>query len=192
MLAKIQGNTVLKYPYTIDDLRKEYPNRYFSAEDEASIIYDYYISENSAFYEMLLVYVTPSTKPIADHTKTVKEVTPQLINSEWVQVWTVSDATPEEMQSNIEAIIDDIKVKTQQRLDTFAKTRDYDSVLSACSYATSPITKFQIEGQYCVDMRSETWNVLYQILSDVQNTLRPMPESYSDIEPELPALTWPN
>jgi hypothetical protein len=192
MLAKICDNTVLKYPYTIDDLRQEYLNQYFSATDEDSLIYDYYISENSLFYAMSLVKITEIVKPIADHTKVVREQTPQFIGSLWMQVWTVEDATPEEVQDNIAAIINDVKINTQNRLDSFAQTRDYDNVLSACTYATSPVTKFQIEGQYCVDMRSETWNVLYQILSDVQNNVRPMPESYSDIEPELPALTWPN
>lgn len=88
-------------------------------------------------------------------------------------------------------IMVEITVSTQSRLDDFAKTRNYDGILSACTYATSSITKFQVEGQYCVNMRDSTWATLYQILADVQGGLRPMPSGYSDIESELPDLVWP-
>lgn len=80
---------------------------------------------------------------------------------------------------------------TQKRLDDFAKTRNYDGILSGCTYATSAIPKFQTEGQYCVGARDATWAALYQILADVQAGTRTMPTGYADIEPDLPVLTWP-
>lgn len=79
----------------------------------------------------------------------------------------------------------------QKRLDDFAHTRNYDSILSACTYATSAVAKFKTEGQACVNLRDATWAAAYQILADVQAGDRPMPTSIADIEADLPAAVWP-
>lgn len=79
----------------------------------------------------------------------------------------------------------------QERLDAFASTRNYDGILSACTYATSSVPKFRAEGQYAVDARDNTWAAAYQILAEVQSGTRPMPASPEDIFPELPQLAWP-
>lgn len=81
---------------------------------------------------------------------------------------------------------------TQQRLDIFAQTRNYDGVLSLCTYASSPNAKFQAEGQYGVEARDTTWTKLLNILAEVEAGTRPMPTGYAEIEPELPPLVWPN
>lgn len=81
--------------------------------------------------------------------------------------------------------------RTQQRLDDFARTRNYDNILSACTYATSTVPKFKAEGQYCVTARDATWAKLYEILAEVEAGTRPMPSGYADIEPLLPPLEWP-
>ena len=95
-------------------------------------------------------------------------------------------------QRPIEDIQNEIVNKVQERLDNFARTKNYDDILSACTYATSSIVKFKVEGQYCVDSRDKTWGALYQILAEVQNGTRPIPESYQDIEKDLPVLAWPS
>jgi hypothetical protein len=82
--------------------------------------------------------------------------------------------------------------QTQARLDTFAQTRNYAGIMSACTYVASTVPKFATEGSYCVAARDETWATLYQILADVQAGTRPVPTSYAEIEPELPVLAWPN
>jgi hypothetical protein len=79
----------------------------------------------------------------------------------------------------------------QSRLDDFARTRNYDSILSACTYATSTVPKFQGEGQACVNLRDATWAAAYDILAQVQAAQRAMPISIADIEADLPALGWP-
>lgn len=90
-----------------------------------------------------------------------------------------------------QALIDSIVTRTQARLDAFAGTRGYDSCMSACTYATSPTPKFATEGQYCVTQRDATWATLYAILDEVEAGIRPAPTGYADIEPDLPALIWP-
>lgn len=82
--------------------------------------------------------------------------------------------------------------RAHDRLDSFAMTRGYDGILSSASYATSTNEKFRIEGEYCVRMRDETWNKLYQLLNDILEGKRPIPKTFKEIEPELPELIWPN
>ena len=79
---------------------------------------------------------------------------------------------------------------TQARLDSFARTRNYDGILSACTYATSGVPKFAGEGQAAVDARDATWATLYTILGEVQAGTRPVPTDFADIEADLPALVW--
>jgi len=79
----------------------------------------------------------------------------------------------------------------QKRLDDFAKTRAYDGILSACTYATSKVPKFLEEGQYCVDARDLHWSTCYSILTAVQAGTRPMP-TLEEVISEMPALIWPD
>lgn len=103
--------------------------------------------------------------------------------------WVVLDKYPEPPAADVQSEI--IKA-TQQRLDTFAQTRNYDNMLSACTYAASTVTKFKAEGQYCVQSRDATWAKLLKILDEVSAGTRPMPSGYSDIEGDLPVLQWPD
>lgn len=91
-----------------------------------------------------------------------------------------------------DAVKERIIQATQQRLDIFAKTRNYDGILSLCTYATSTNLKFKLEGQYGVEARDATWEKLYEILAEVETGTRPMPIGFKDIESELPILQWPN
>lgn len=90
----------------------------------------------------------------------------------------------------VEQIISSLTGTIQQRLDDFARTRGYDGILSACTYAVSSIQKFQAEGQACVDARDATWGKCYEILAEVKSGKRPMP-SLDEIAAELPELVWP-
>ena len=95
----------------------------------------------------------------------------------------VAEPTAEQIQLDFTRAI-------QKRLNDFAKTRNYDNILSACSYVTSTIPKFAAEAQYCVEVRDLTWNKCYEILAQVQTGARPMP-TFEEVEAELPVLVWP-
>ena len=90
-----------------------------------------------------------------------------------------------------EQIIASLTAQIQKRLDDFAKTRNYDGILSACTYATSTVPKFSTEGQYCVQARDATWAAGYVLMDEILAGTRPVPSSISDIESELPELAWP-
>lgn len=79
----------------------------------------------------------------------------------------------------------------QKRLDDFAKTRNYDGIMSAATYATSTVPKFKAEGQYAVEVRDATWSKCYEVLAAVEAGSRPMP-TLDELLAELPVLTWPN
>jgi hypothetical protein len=79
----------------------------------------------------------------------------------------------------------------QSRLDRFARTRNYDSILSACTYANSQVPKFAAEGQYAVTARDATWAAAYQVLGEVQAQTREMPANAEALFALLPELVWP-
>lgn len=100
----------------------------------------------------------------------------------------VLNAPPAPTAAQVEAAF---TAAIQQRLDDFARTRNYDSILSACTYATSTVAKFKSEGQLCVNLRDATWAAAYKVLAEVQGGTRAMPGSVADIEADLPAAVWP-
>lgn len=104
-----------------------------------------------------------------------------------------SDPQPDDdyTERGPEYIIADATKRTQSRLDEFAKTRNYDGILSAATYATSTVPKFASEGQYAVQARDATWAALYAMMEAVQTEQRAMPSNYAEVEAELPALEWP-
>jgi len=79
----------------------------------------------------------------------------------------------------------------QDRLDTFAQTRNYDGILSACTYASSTVAKFAAEGLAAVNARDATWSALYALMGEVQAGTKPMPTGFADVEALLPVLAWP-
>ena len=90
-----------------------------------------------------------------------------------------------------EKIIADFTQSVQKHLDDFARTRNYDSILSAATYATSTNPKFAVEGQYAVEARDATWAKCYEVLAAVEAGSSPMP-TLDELLAELPVLTWPN
>lgn len=90
-----------------------------------------------------------------------------------------------------EQVKDEITAAVQARLDAFARTRGYDSIVSACSYAISTHAKYGPEGRYCVSAREQTWDAMFAIEAAVLAGTRPLPSGYDEIESELPALAWP-
>lgn len=140
--------------------------------------------------------VQPAPFPSYDRiTQAYRELPPVEVDGQWMQRWEIYGLTPEEIAANQAAAAQSLQANivrdTQARLDAFAQTRGYDGILSACTYATSTVAKFQTEGQYCVSLRDATWAALYQILADVEAGTRAMPSGFADIEADLPVPAWP-
>lgn len=170
-----------KYPYNAVDLRRDNPQ----------VSYPWPMSD-----EMLAandVYaVTPMLPPTYDpKVEKLVELTPQMVFGNWEQAWSVVPLSADEIAERNKQIRDQIVAQVQDRLDTFAQSKGYDNIVSACSYATSQHPKYGPEGRYCVTAREQTWDALFAIESDVIAGNRPMPQNYDEIAGELPALSWP-
>jgi len=85
----------------------------------------------------------------------------------------------------------DIVEATQRRLDEFAKLRNYDGILSACTYAGSAVPRFAAEAAVAMAARDATWATLYSLLGEINAGTRPVPSGYAEIEPLLPTIEWP-
>lgn len=123
----------------------------------------------------------PTYNPVT-HDLVAGDITIDAVAKSVTRAWTAV-VNSERLQASIVAA-------TQSRLDTFAKTRGYDGILSATTYAASTVPQFAAEGQYAVVARDLTWAALYAMLAEVQAGTRPIPDAFSDIEGELPALVW--
>lgn len=174
------NKTTKEYPITELDIREKYPTTIFPVVFVPPDEYD-------------IVRTTP--KPEYNKlTQIVREIQPKLIKGVYYQEWEVVDLDIETIEvlrkNEEERIKTNAVVLTQQRLDDFARTRNYDNILSACTYATSTVNKFQQEGQRAVDLRDLSWAKLYEILEEVESGIRPLPQSFEEIEKELPVLSW--
>ena len=90
-----------------------------------------------------------------------------------------------------EQIIAQYTGAVQQHLDVFARTRNYDGILSLCTYATSLNPKFAAEGQAGVEWRDAVWVKCYAVLAEVEAGLREQP-TVEQLIAELPVFVWPD
>lgn len=97
------------------------------------------------------------------------------------------------LDAHIKNVAKEYEARVQERLDKFARTLTYYSILSACTYATSVIEMYRIEGQYCVEARDATWARAYSLMESIVPQVQAGAEipSWEDIEVQLPPLVWP-
>ena len=76
--------------------------------------------------------------------------------------------TPEQLQERYAQA-------AQDALDTFAKTRNYDGIMSVCSYSGSTDPQFAAEAAYCMDLRDHTWRMAYAVLDDIASGTMELP-----------------
>jgi hypothetical protein len=128
-------------------------------------------------------------------THTVVERAPQNTAIGFIQTWEVIELSLEEKQQKqkemTDALIKETIGHTQAVLDSFAQTRNYAGIMSACTYTNSIIPKFRVEAEYCCYIRDITWAKLYELFDQYSSGAKPMPASYLDVVAELPVRQWP-
>jgi hypothetical protein len=175
--ALIVNEQVAEYP--IYSLFDKYPNISFS------------LPIDNTQFPVGIVEVQETVKPTINYTQDLREDTPVKVGEFWQQAWTVLQTPQEEVTKRVEILKNILQKAVQNRLDSFAQTRRYDSMLSCCTYYNSTYQKFQTEAQYCVQARDSTWEACYAILAQFEAGQRPLP-TVEQLLSELPTLQWPN
>ena len=83
----------------------------------------------------------------------------------------------------------DYTAAVQRHLDAAARAKNYDDIVSACSYAAAP-NLFQTEALAFLSWRAAVWAAGYGILGAVEQQLRPAP-TVAELIAELPVLVLP-
>lgn len=183
MIIKIENGEAVGNPIVEDNFRYLYPNIVFPliftnaiVEPLGYAMYDFSQIPECGVYQKVI-----EAKPAKNE------------YGIWRQQWQVVDLEGQELidkqTAEAEKLKQEIIRATQKRLDDFARIRDYDSILSACTYAASTNATFAAEGQRAVRLRDDTWQALYNILGQIETQVRVV-NGYADVEGDLPALTW--
>lgn len=90
MYVKIENGTIKKYPYTINELKLDYSNVSFPT------------TLTNALLESFEVYSVQETTYDFDYTKNYQELDPYLSGSTYIQVWNITDASEEEINTRID------------------------------------------------------------------------------------------
>ena len=138
-----------------------------------------YTRENKSHVVALAPGVTAEQAAIAMGLTGWREIT----DEEAAELGKPAPPTLEEQQAMFLAAIDEY-------MDAFARSRGYDDMRSAASWAGDEDPIFGIEGDYAKQMRSRIYRQSYAILGDVLSGKRPMP-TIEEVLAELPTLEWP-
>ncbi len=107
-------------------------------------------------------------------------------NGTW-DAYVAGDTLPTQPES-AEAIIKRMESIVQEHLDATARAAGYDNIYTAVTYADEPAdAEFQAEGRSFRAWRSLVWRRCVEILTEVQQGLRPIPTE-AELIALLPAL----
>jgi len=115
---------------------------------------------------------------------------PDEVQVGWVKdgdVFVPPPPAPEPPPPTREQLIARYEGAVRYRLDSFARTRGYDSILAACTYVTSDYTQFKLEAEYCVYARDNMWKQFYMLINAAGDELPTLEE----LMEALPNLDWP-
>ena len=144
----------------IADIRNEYPN--MSIPDDADCT------------GLGYVFLVETQAPVQQWFYT-REITP-ILN---VQQWELVPMNTDEIKSIFTSAI-------QNHMDVKAQEKNYDNIVSACSYAGYD-NPFRAESEAYGVWRANCWQVGYQILAEVEAGTIPMP-TIEEVLAEMPEL----
>lgn len=134
------------------------------------------------------------TSPLGEYERYGEEIltidadNKQVLVTREIVTFTAEEITQIELE-NVARQMASLTAVLQQHLDSTAQERNYDSILSLCSYATSSDPVFSAEGQAGVDFRDAVWNYGKSILATYEST--GVAPSEEEVVAGLPTITWP-
>jgi hypothetical protein len=164
-----------------EELRSENPNTCFPVTLTDSNV-------SHLGYRMVDTSSAPSFNPLVE--RLVVESIVELEDESEVVTFGVSALPAEDSAVKKLQYQEQCTLAVQAMLDAEAQTRNYDGIMSLCTYATSTNVTFVAEGQAGVNWRDAVWATCYQILSDVEAGNRNVP-TIDELLAELPTISWP-
>lgn len=189
--ARVENRQIVEYPvYHLHIVNRAHPFEWYH-----KVIFDkkpevpafHYLREVPVLQINNEVHVTYVAEPY-----TLKGlltmIYPQTVGDENAEVTPVdiNDIDP----ALVNRIVELVRQNVQNLLDNFAKERSYDGIVSAVSYVGSSVQQFANEAARAIQKRDEAWMNMYAYIAEVKAGSKPVPKSVSEIEAELPALTW--
>lgn len=92
--------------------------------------------------------------------------------------------------ATVARVVELAKKLADEHMTAWAKTREYDDIVSVATYATSKNTARAAEGQKAVDNRDAVWDAYYNYLGKVIAKVVPVPRTIAEISAQLPTLEW--
>jgi len=113
---------------------------------------------------------------------------PANIDYQAYQAWLAAGNTPTPAPAPSAAqIIAQFETAVQAALDAQAVAWNYESILSAASYANSTVPQFQHEAAALIAWRDQVWQACYTAEAAIQAGTQPMPASPAAFVATLPA-----
>lgn len=88
------------------------------------------------------------------------------------------------------AICAQAKKQTQDLLDQFAKSRDYDSIEKLCSYKDSVIDAWASEAAQGILVRDGTWQAFHEAINAIDKGEVGLFRTFSELRQKFPAAVW--
>ena len=131
--AEVNGTHVVNYPFTFSTLQQENP--YTNYGDNQNFTYWFPLTDVAINQGHTLVLVRQLPQPTVDnYTQNCSENnTPELVDGEWVDGWTVSDKSPEEQA----AYVEQIKSTNKQQAESLLTETDWTAIPSVADPAQS-------------------------------------------------------
>lgn len=182
IFARVEGNRVIEYPITIAEIKaRRMPFNYFrqvAFEDRVNAP-DFHRVVEAIRLERDTPVVSYSVEPL-----TIQEILDKL----WEGKETLSPAeVPPQAVSTLFSLASGIITK---RLDDFAKTKDYDNIVSLCSYVDDPDPVLDKEGRRGRFLRSQAWGSLRDYQNKVLAGSLPIPRSEKELLSCVIEFTW--
>lgn len=179
MYALIKNNKVVEYPISINVWRLNNPTISLPVEPT-----EYQLNEFGIFN------VQTAKKPLTKIDE-IAEISIEKNGDIWAEVWTIRDATSDEISANMSNLISQYEQALTNHLDTTAQTKKYDNRIT-CALRAGYSGPFQAEGQAFAQWMDSCNALAYQWLSEIKSGTKPMFNSTSEFIENLPKIVWPS
>jgi hypothetical protein len=153
----------------------------------------FYIGEDTADESPLEagVYLIPALATTMPPPETDDNSYVRFVDDEWTifKMQIVDDRMEQEPQPTIEEQLKHLSSVVRMHMHTKVQEKDYDNIISACSYISSTNDQFREEAQKCIEWRDNVWEMFHAITQDVHSRLIEVPTE-EDLIKMLPELIW--